>query len=252
MTVLVEKRDRVLVITMNRPEVRNAMDLAMARALAGALDRLDSDNSLAAGVLTGAGGTFSAGMDLKAFLRGERPEVPGRGLGGLTRTPPRKPLVAAVEGVALAGGFELVLACDLVVAAEDASFGFPEVQRGLMAGSGGLLRLGVRMPQPIAMELALTGERLSARDAARWGLVNRVVRAGQVLDGALELAHRIAACGPIAVQASKEILTGAATWSIAEGWARQDEVLGTVLVSDDAREGAQAFAQRRPPNWTGR
>lgn len=251
-TVLEETRGRVLVITMNRPEVRNAMDLAMAEALAGALDRLETDDTLAVGVLTGAGGTFSAGMDLKAFLRGERPEVPGRGLGGLTRMPPRTPLVAAVDGVALAGGFELVLACDLVVAAEDATFGLPEVQRGLMAGSGGLLRLGARIPLPVAMELALTGERLSAQDAARWGLVNRVVPPGQVVDAAVELADRIAACGPVAVQASKEVLAGTATWSIAEGWARQDELLGTVLASEDAREGAQAFAERRPPNWSGR
>jgi enoyl-CoA hydratase len=180
-SVRVERRDGVLVVTLDRPEARNAVDSTVARQLAAAMDRLDADDDVAVGILTGAGGTFCAGMDLKAFLRGEQPELPGRGFGGLTEARPRKPLIAAVEGYALAGGCELVLACDLVVAASDAQFGLPEVGIGLFAGAGGLIRLPQRIPRQVAMEFALTGDRFGAPDAHRWGLVNRLTepRGGQ-------------------------------------------------------------------------
>lgn len=246
--VRTERDGGVLVITIDRPHVRNAVDGEAARALAAALDELDGDDGLVAGVLTGAGGTFSSGMDLKAFLAGERPEVKGRGLGGLTLTPPETPLIAAVEGYALAGGFEMVLACDLVVAAQDAVFGLPEVKRGLIAGSGGLLRLPARMPPGVAMEHVLTGAPIPAVDAHRWGLVNRLTPPGQALDGARALAREIAANGPVAVRASKALVTQAVD---AQAWRLQDVLLGRVLASQDAREGAAAFVDKRPPVWTG-
>ena len=248
--VLVTREGRTLVITLDRPQARNAIDLAAALLIDEALRLLDADDTLTVGVLTGAGGTFSAGMDLKAFLAGERPEVPGRGLAGLTRTPPAKPLIAAVEGFALAGGFELVLACDLVVAADTASFGLPEVKRGLIAGSGGLLRLPQQVPRAIAMEYALTGEPIPAAEAYRWGLVNRLTAPGEALTVALELAGQIARNGPLAVRTTKAIIAGAASWSPTEAWAQQDALLLDVLASPDAHEGAAAFVQKRPPVWS--
>jgi enoyl-CoA hydratase len=240
----------VLAITLDRPTKRNAVDGATSRALAAALDRLDADPDLAVGVLTGAGGTFCAGMDLKAFLDGDAPEVPGRGFGGLTQAPPSKPLIAAVEGYALAGGCELVLACDLVVAAEDAIFGLPEVGLGLIAGSGGLLRLPHRVPRVVAAELALTGDRFGAQDGHRWGLVNRLVPPGTARDAAVELAARIARNAPLAVAATKRLLA-ASDLPADEAWARQEDELVAIKASADAQEGARAFAERRPPRWTG-
>lgn len=250
--VQMHRQGMVLVITIHRPHARNAIDGATALALASALDELDHDPTVAVGVLTGGGGTFSAGMDLKAFLRGEDVEVPGRGLAGLTRRPPRRPLIAAVEGYALAGGFELVLACDLVVAASNATFGLPEVKRGLMAGSGGLLRLQAQLPPAIAMEHALTGDTLTAVEAHRWGLVNRLTAPGEALATALELADQICSNSPFAVQASKAIVAGAADWSQEQAWAEQDALLAQVLASDDAKEGAAAFVEKRPPVWRAR
>lgn len=250
MTVLVERIGRTLVVTLNRPEVRNALDVPTSLAVADALELLDADDNLTVGVLTGAGGTFSSGMDLKSFLAtGQRPEVPGRGLAGLTRMPPRKPLIAAVEGYALAGGFEMVLACDLVVAASDATFGLPEVKRGLIAGSGGLLRLSRRVPLAVAMEHALTGEPLTAAGAHRWGLVNRLTDPGGALAEALVMAGQVAANGPLAVRVSKQVVHGARDWAPEKAWARQDELLEQVLGSDDARDGAAAFVDKRPPAW---
>lgn len=248
-TVVTERHERVLVITIDRPQARNAIDLSTALSVAAALDLLDADPGLSVGVLTGSGGTFSAGMDLKAYLRGERPEVPGRGLAGLTRTPPRKPMIAAVEGYALAGGFELVLACDLVIASQTAQFGFPEVHRGLLAGSGGLLRLADRLPTAVAMELALTGRRMDAEEAMRWGLVNEVVPEGMALDAALALATRISAASPVALRAAKCVVAGAAGWTGDQGWQEQDKVLEEVLASEDSREGSRAFAEGRSPVW---
>ncbi|GAA5146759.1 crotonase/enoyl-CoA hydratase family protein [Nocardioides marinquilinus] len=250
--VLTETRDGVLVITLNRPQARNAIDAAVAQGLAGALDRLDADDDLRVGVLTGAGGTFCSGMDLKAFLSGEVPVVEGRGLGGLTQRPPRKPLLAAVEGWALAGGFELTLACDLVVAADDARLGVPEVRRGLVAGAGAAMLLPQRVPQAIALELLLTGEPITASRAAELGLVNRVTTPGLALDGALELAATIAANGPLAVAVTKQIARSARDWTTEQGWQEQDRLMQPVFVSEDAAEGAAAFAEKRPPVWKGR
>ncbi len=250
--VLVERRDGVQVITINRPQARNALTRAVAEAVAAAVDELDASDELRVGVLTGAGGTFSAGMDLKAFLRGETPAIEGRGLCGITQTPPRKPLIGAVEGWALAGGFELLLACDLVVAAEDARFGVPEVKRSLVAAGGGALLLSRRVPVNLAMEMLLTGDPLGAPRAAEVGLVNRLTPAGGALDGALELAATIAANGPLALAATKAIARGGADWTFEEGWARQAELIGPVFASEDAREGATAFAEKRAPVWRGR
>jgi len=250
--VLVERRNGVLVITINRPEAKNALDRAVAEGVAAAVDELDGSDDLRVGVLTGAGGTFSAGMDLKAFLRGETPAIEGRGLCGITQTPPRKPLIGAVEGWALAGGFELLLACDLIVAAENARFGVPEVKRSLVAAGGAALQLPRRVPFNVALEMLLTGEPLGAIRAAEIGLVNRLTAEGAALPGALELASTIAANGPLAVAATKSVARGSADWSFAEGWAQQAELIAPVFASEDAREGATAFAEKRLPVWKGR
>lgn len=248
--VLVEQRDRILLITINRPQAKNAVNAAVSRGLADAMDRLDGDDGLSVGVLTGAGGTFCAGMDLKAFARGEDVAIEGRGM-GFTERPPTKPLIAAVEGYALAGGTELALATDLIVASRDAAFGIPEVKRGLAAGGGGLLRLPQRIPAAIAMELALTGDNLPAARAHELGMVNALTDVGGALDGALALAERITANGPLAVAATKRVITEARGWTPEEMFRKQWEILGPVFVSADAREGAVAFAEKRPPRWTG-
>jgi enoyl-CoA hydratase len=249
--VLVERRGFTQVITINRPEVKNALDGAAARALAAAADELDADDELRVGVLTGAGGTFCAGMDLKAWQRGDKPNIEGRGFGGITITVPRKPLIAAVEGWALAGGFELMLACDLVVAADGSKFGVPEVKRALVAGGGAALLLPRRIPHTAAMELLLTGEAITAARAAELGLVNRLVPDGGALEGALRLAEMIAANGPLAVAVTKQIARAQADWTVTEGWQRQAELYKQVFESADAREGAAAFAEKRAPVWRG-
>jgi enoyl-CoA hydratase len=248
--VLTEVRGNVLIVTLNRPEAKNAANKALAEGVAAAMDRLDSDNDLRVGIITGAGGTFCSGMDLKGFLAGERPHIPGRGFAGLTEAPPRKPLVAAVDGYALAGGFEIALACDMIVANVDSKFGIPEVKRGLAAAAGGLVRLPRQIPQRLAMELALTGDFISAARAYDMGLINRIVP-GVALDGALELAEAISANGPLAVAASKQVIREQQDWSQADQWAKQMELTAAVFTSNDAREGAAAFAQKRAPNWTG-
>ncbi|RFU19537.1 crotonase/enoyl-CoA hydratase family protein [Geodermatophilus marinus] len=250
--VVVERDGAVLVVTIDRPQARNAVNRAVAEGIGAAMDELDGDDSLFVGVVTGAGGTFSAGMDLKAFLAGEKPHVPGRGFAGLVERPPRKPLIAAVEGYALAGGFEIALACDLVVAAEGASFGLPEVKRGLLAGGGGLLRLPVKAGLPKATEWALTGDRVSAADAHAAGVVNRLVPDGEALPAALELARQIAANGPLAVQGTKRILAEGPGWPAEEAFARQWEVYAPIRASEDAQEGARAFTEKRAPVWRGR
>ncbi len=248
--VLTEVRGNVLIVTLNRPEAKNAANKALAEGVAAAMDRLDSDNDLRVGIITGAGGTFCSGMDLKGFLAGERPHIPGRGFAGLTESPPRKPLIAAVDGYALAGGFEIALACDMIVANVDSKFGIPEVKRGLAAAAGGLVRLPRQIPQRLAMELALTGDFISAARAYEMGLINRIVP-GVALDGALELAGAISANGPLAVAASKQVIREQQDWSQAEQWEKQFELTAAVFTSNDAREGAAAFAQKRAPNWTG-
>jgi enoyl-CoA hydratase len=249
--VLTERDGAILVITLNRPKARNAVNGALARGMAAALDELDADATLSVGVLTGAGSSFSAGMDLKAFLTGDDPTVAGRGFAGITLTPPAKPMIAAVEGYALAGGCEIALACDLIVASREARFGLPETTRGLVAGAGGLLRLPQRIPPAIAMEYALTGAHFTAEDAHRWGLVNRLTEPGDALAGALELARAITANGPLAVRATKEIVASAPDWAADERWQRQAEIMRPVMNSADAREGATAFAEKREPVWRG-
>jgi len=250
--VLVVERDgATLVMTLNRPRVRNAVNAALAQALVAALDELDAAPELRVGILTGAGGSFSSGMDLAAFLSGEPRYVEGRGFAGLTEAPPVKPLIAAVEGPALAGGCEMALTCDLIVAGEDARFGLPEVKRGLIAGSGGLLRLPRRIPAQIAMEYGLTGENIEAREAHRLGLVNRLAPTGQALRAARELAARIARNAPLSVQFTKELIGLAADRQDPVLWQRQRELLDIVVVSEDAREGSQAFLEKRAPEWRG-
>lgn len=248
--VLTEQRDRILVITINRPEAKNAVDAAVSHALAAAADRLDDDPGLSVGILTGAGGSFCAGMDLKAFARGENVAVKGRGL-GWTERPPAKPVIAAVEGYALAGGTELALATDLIVAARDSAFGIPEVKRGLVAAGGGLLRLPQRIPFQIAMELALTGDKLPAERAHQLGLVNVLCEPGQALEAAIALAERITVNGPLAVAATKRVIVESRGWRPEEQWREQAKIIGPVFASKDAREGAVAFAEKRAPNWTG-
>lgn len=248
--VLTEARDGVLIVTLNRPEAKNAANRALAEGVAAAMDRLDGEAELRVGILTGAGGTFCSGMDLKAFLTGELPTVAGRGFAGLTESPPKKPLIAAVNGYALAGGFEIVLACDLVVANKDAKFGIPEAKRGLVAAAGGLVRLPRQINPRLAMELALTGEFISAGRAYEIGLINRVTE-GDALDGALELAAAITANGPLAVAVSKQVMIEQEGWPIDELYKRQNAIAMPVFGSNDAREGAAAFAQKRKPNWTG-
>ncbi len=250
--VLTERRGRVLVITLNRPEVRNAVNLPLAQGVADALDLLDGDAELSVGVLFGAGKGFCAGMDLKAFSSGQRPWVADRGFAGIVQRGPVKPLIAAVEGFAVAGGLEIALACDLIVAAAGAKLGIPEVKRSLVAAGGALLRLPRRIPYHLAMELALSGEPIPAERAAGIGLVNRVVPAGTALEAAIALAEEIAANAPLALIASKRILQEQWDWPVGEAFARQAPISEPVFTSEDAREGALAFAEMRQPVWRGR
>jgi enoyl-CoA hydratase len=250
--VLTERRDGVLIITLNRPEARNAVNRALAEGVAAALDALDADADVAVGVITGAGTGFSAGMDLKAFVAGESAWVGDRGFAGIVQRSARKPLIAAIEGFAVAGGLEIALACDLIVAARGAKLGIPEVKRSLVAAAGALMRLPRRVPYGVAMELALTGDTITAERAYELGLVNRVTEQGQAIDAALELAAAIARNGPLALDATKAILQQQVDWSEAEFWQRQGELSGPVFTSEDAREGATAFAEKREPVWRGR
>lgn len=248
----VTEQGRILVLTMDRPQARNAMSLAMAQQIADALTMLDERDDLSVAVITGANETFCAGMDLKGFARGERPVVDGRGFAGLVRQPPTKPLIAAVEGYALAGGFEIVLACDLVVASTAARFGLPEVRRGLTAAAGGLLRLQHRIPYHLAMDLVLTGRMWPATEAAEVHLVNRLAEPGRALHVALELAEEVAANAPLALAASKQVLVQSVDWPLAAKFERQEEFVDPVRRSADAQEGARAFVEKREPRWTGR
>ncbi|HVR05422.1 MAG TPA: crotonase/enoyl-CoA hydratase family protein [Solirubrobacteraceae bacterium] len=250
--VKTERRGNVLLITLDRPEVRNAVNAAVAAGVARALDELDGDDGLAVGILTGAGGFFSAGMDLGAFVRGESPYFGDRGFAGITRRASRKPLIAAIEGFAVAGGMEVALACDLIVAARGAKLGIPEVKRSLVAAGGALLRLPRRMPYHVVMELALTGDLLPAERFHELGVVNRLAEPGGAVEVALELAAQLARNGPLALVASKQILQEQFDWSAAEMWERQGAISGPVFESQDAKEGASAFKEKREPAWRGR
>jgi enoyl-CoA hydratase/carnithine racemase len=251
--IRVEHRDRIAIISIDRPERRNAVDAATAKEISAALDELDDHDDLRVGVITGRGGSFCAGMDLKAVAEtGERPIDPKRGPFGLCEMPPEKPLIAAVEGAALGGGCEIALACDLIVATKEASFGLPEVKRGLVAGAGGVLRLPRRLPHGLALELALTGEPLSAERAAKFGMVNRLAADGKALEAATELAAAIAVNAPLAVRASKWVIKSSVTWPEEEMFERQHEKVQMVRESADAAEGVRAFVEKRPPQWQGK
>ncbi len=248
--VLTESQDGVLVITINRPEAKNAVNSAVAEGIADVMERLDSDNDLNAAIITGAGGTFCSGMDLKAFLAGELPFIKGKGFAGFIESPPKKPLIAAVEGYALAGGMEVAIASDLVVANDKAQFGIPEVKRSLVAAAGGLLSLPSIIGKRMAMELALTGDFISADRAYEMGFINRITD-GPAIDCAMELAAKVAANGPLALIATKQIINERPDWSSDEMWANQAKLTGHVFTSNDAKEGARAFAEKRKPKWIG-
>jgi crotonobetainyl-CoA hydratase len=257
--VLTELRDHVLLITINRPAAMNAVNRDVSRGIGAALERADTDPDIRAVVLTGAGDkAFSAGADLKAVARGEPLTEPGReqwGFAGYVRHPISKPTIAAVNGLALGGGAEIVLATDLVVAAERARFGLPEVTRGLVAAAGGVIRLPVQLPRKVAMHMILTGEPIGAQAAAQWGLVNTVVPDDAVLGAALDLAARISRNAPLAVQASKRVAGGVVSGTVPaeeEQWQLSTTEVEAVKRSADAREGPRAFAEKREPQWQGR
>ena len=245
--VLTERRDRVLVITLNRPDQMNSINTALAKGLVAAIEELDGDPGLSLGVLTGAGRGFSAGMDLKAFAKEGTPQ----GFQTYIEKGSQKPMIAAIEGFCLAGGLEMALVCDLLVAADNVRFGIPEVGVGLFAGGGALLRLPRRIPYGVAMELALTGDPISASRALELGLVSRLTEKGGALAGALELAERIAKNAPLSLKASKAVLRDMAGLTDAEFWAMQTPHVRSVFTSDDAKEGPRAFAEKRPPVWSG-
>lgn len=246
--VLTEQRDRVLVITLNRPDAMNAINGALSTGLVDAVARLDGDDGLTSGVLTGAGKGFCSGMDLKAFAAGED-------IGPMMqfiRQGSQKPLVGAIEGFALAGGLELALTCDLLVAAEGSRLGIPEVKVGLFAAGGGLQRLPSRVGFGKAMEMALSGDPILAEEAHQVGLVSRVTGKGEALQGAIDLAESMAANAPLAVKASKQLIWAAVNGSEPDFWEAQKPLMSSVFSSEDAKEGPAAFAQKRKPNWSGR
>jgi enoyl-CoA hydratase len=250
--VLTERRDQVLVITINRPEQRNAVNAAVAEGIGTALDALDADDGLAIGIVTGAGKGFCAGMDLKAFVTGERPWYADRGFAGITQRSAAKPLIAAIEGFAVAGGLEVAIACDLIVAAKGAKLGIPEVKRSLVAAGGGLLRLPKLLPRAVAFEMALTGDPILAERAYELGMVNRLAEPGEALDEALTLAAAITPNAPLGLMGSKRILNESLDWPAVEFFERQQAISGPIFDSEDATEGATAFAEKRAPVWKGR
>jgi crotonobetainyl-CoA hydratase len=253
----VEKKDGIAVITLNRPHALNAVNAEISATVGAALADLDADPALHVGIVTGAGRAFCAGADVKEIAAGRSvadPDHPEWGFAGLVEHQLTKPLIAAVNGYALGGGTEIVLACDLAVLSDEAALGLPEVKLGLFAAAGGVIRLARQMPKKLAMEAALTGEAINAADALRWGIVNRVVPAGGVLTAALEIATVIAGNAPLSVRASKRLLEQASGTNSAwdrEVWEANDEEMAGILASADAREGLAAFAAKRRPTWTG-
>lgn len=245
--VLTERRERVLLITLNRPDARNAINTALTRALTAAIDELDTDEGLTAGVLTGAGRGFSAGMDLKAFAT----EGPPKGFDEFLRNGAKKPMIAAIEGFAVAGGLEIALTCDLLVAAKGVKLGIPEVGVGLFAAGGALMRLPRLVPYGVAMEMALTGDPISAEKALEYGLVARVTEPGKAVDEAIALATRIARNAPLSVAASKQLIVDSFGRTEEEFWKHQTPLMKKVFASDDAREGPRSFTEKRAPKWTG-
>lgn len=246
--VLTEVRGRVLLITLNRPDAMNAIDSALGQGLVAAIKRLDEDDALTAAVLTGAGRGFCAGMDLKAFLK----EGPPKGFDEFIRSGAKKPVIVAIEGFALAGGLEIALTCDLLVAAAGAKLGIPEVGVGLFAAAGGLMRLPRRVPYGVAMEMAITGDPITAERAHDYGLVSRLTEKGKAAEVALELAERIARNAPLGVAASKQLIRASTGCTEAEFWEAQKPFAAKVFTSEDAKEGPRAFAEKRAPNWSGR
>ena len=245
--VLVERRDRVLLITLNRPKAKNSVNTALAAALTAAIEELDSDDGLTAGVLTGAGGGFSAGMDLKAFAT----EGPPKGFDLFLRHGAKKPLIAAIEGFALAGGLEMALSCDLLVAAKGVRLGIPEVGVGLFAAGGALMRLPRLVPYGVAMEMALTGDPITAEKALEYGMVARVAEPGKTVDEAIALAMRIAKNAPLSVAASKQLIVDSFGRTEEEFWKHQVPQMAAVFASNDAKEGPRSFAEKRAPKWSG-
>jgi len=249
----VEVLDGIQIITINRPQAKNAITIDTAIEMAAAFEEMDARDDVRIGILTGAGGTFSSGMDLKDFARtGKRSVVEGKGFAGFVEAPPKKPLIAAVEGYALAGGCEMVLACDLVVAASNASFGLPELKRGLVPGSGGMMRLPRRIPYHIAMEVVLTGDMFAAERAHQFGLINVLTEPGSALAGAIKLARRISENGPLAIQTAKRLINEGLDWPSDQMFDLQRPRMAHIFASLDAREGATAFAEKRKPVWQGK
>jgi len=249
--VEIEFDGNVAIVTINRPEAKNAINRAAAEGIAAAVDEVERRKDVAVAILTGAGNTFCAGMDLKAFLAGEQVRIEGRGFGGLCQAKLIKPMIAAVEGYALAGGFELALACDLIVASEAAKFGLPEVKRGLVANAGGLVRLPKQLPRRIATAMILTGDLVTSAYLEKYGLINSLTPAGGALAEAKKIAHVIAANGPMAIAAARKVLEDSQDWAVSDMFEKQNLITLPVFKSNDAREGATAFAQKRSPVWSG-
>lgn len=240
----------VAIMTINRPEARNALNGAVGEGLGAGYAEIMANPEIRVGVITGAGGTFCSGMDLKAFVAGEKIDTSGIPYGGKDNAVVTKPMIAAIEGYALAGGFELALTCDLLVASRAAKFGLPEVKRGLVAAGGGLVRLPRQAPIRIALEMALTGDMMDAETLHMHGLVNRLTDEGAALDVAIELAVKIAENGPLALAVTKQVISKSLDWPDSEAFDRQKEFTAPVFQSADAREGATAFAEKRKPKWT--
>lgn len=249
-----EISDNLLIITLDREDARNAFDLAMAQEMEDILDRYEADTNLRCAILQANGPTFSAGQDLKAAATGERAVTEKRGAFGIMMRPPTKPLIAAVEGQALAGGMEMTLCCDMIVASRAAIFGLAEAKRGLVALGGGCFRLPYRLPYNIAMEMITTAEPKSAEEMHHFGFVNKLVEPGQTLEAAKTYAALIIRNAPLAVAASKSIASRSVDekWADSDGWAKQMEIVQPVLVSEDLKEGLKAFAEKRPPVWQGK